>query len=262
MKKSLLAQARLARLIILGLLAASLVQAQTVSVNFQGGGGPVTGTTGVVAATNWNNIGSSFPPGGGIAGSATGLLDNLGNTTSIGLNYTASAYYLAAITGGTTADRTLLNSFIHGSSGNPLVINVTGLDGIFGGAYDVYVYFANPNDFHVIGYTLGSTTVYTRTMANFDFSTTGWVEGKTAALPASYDLVPQGDYVKFSGVTGASITLNAFAPVISGSGLNYNAVSGLQFTAAAIPEPSTVALWLGLGVLAAGLSRRHRYRAR
>ena len=265
MNKFLFSPVRLGRLFLLSLLGFGLVHAQTVSVNFKGPGGPVTGTTGVVAAANWNNIDSSFPPGGGIAGSGTGLLNNLGATTSLGLNYTASAYYNAAISGGTEDDRTLLNSFIYGSTSNPLAINVTGLDGLFSGAYDVYVYFANPNDFHVIGYTLAGSTAYTRTMANFDFNTTGWLEGKTAALPASYDLVPQGDYVKFSGVTGASFTLQAFAPAISGSGLNYNAVSGLQITAAssgAIPEPATAGVWLGLGVMAAGIYRRCRGVAR
>ncbi|AOS44709.1 hypothetical protein Verru16b_01776 [Lacunisphaera limnophila] len=246
---------------------AAVARAQTtVSINFQNPGGAIApgSATGVVSAMNWNNVTAVFPdpaPDSGITGAITGLVDGTGATTGVNISYVGWGYQSAAVSGGTTADHQLLNNFSYGNAGHPLSATVTGLSSAFTGSYDVYVYFANPNDFHVISYALGGTTYYTRTLGNFNFGTTGWVEGKTTTLPASYEVAPQGNYVRFAGVSGNAFTLDVAGPAVSGSGSNYNAISGLQIVAATpIPEPATVTLLLGFAAMAGVVGWRRRRR--
>lgn len=237
--------------------------AQTISINFQNPGGAITGTTGFVPTANWNNASGSFTPDPSLYGSLTNLVDSNGIATGVDLSYVGAGYQNAAISGGSSDDRALLNSFSYGSASYPLSVTLSSLDSVYSGGYDVYVYFTNANSFHVIGYTLGSTTVYSRTMGNYDFGSLGWVNGQTETLPTPVDGndyldIPQGNYVKFSAVSGASFTLNVSNPSVNGSGFNYAAISGLQIVAAGapVPEPATVALWLGGVMLSVAVWRR------
>lgn len=125
--------------------------------------------------------------------------------------------------------------------------------------YDIYVYMRNDGANRVGGFTIGGTTYYARGsgVASDNIPGTdgsGYVLSTDTTITDGTDSsVDQGNYVRFSNLTGSSQILSLFAADGS-TGVERNKVAGFQIVAT--PEPSRAMLLILGSVLM--LTRRHR----
>lgn len=224
-------------------------------------------TAGVVAADNWNNLSFSqgtlgYSNSGTPNGSPTpndkyyfnnaALVDDSGNTTSIGFE----------MVGGTISDSHFDDATFNvgsvGDANNEMfnqgfrfdsdtTLQITGLSGV----YDIYLYFAARNSAGQDddnGVTNGTTTYYWNQNG---FTVYDSANSFTQITSTDSNNPSVGDHVVFSNQSDA-----IFAADLSLGGNDY-ALTGIQVVT--IPEPSTgLLLSLGLGgvLLAGGRKRR------
>jgi hypothetical protein len=226
---------------------AGSTKAQTLGIDFTANqntdqGNAVTGTAGVVAQANWNNVNA----GGAATGSSSSLLYSDGSAASgVSVSWSAPDTYSAnyALNNG---NETLLSNFLDSTPATGSTVSITGLSG---GTYDLYIYIAGDQGSPAIRggtYDINGTafTLYnngTADSANGDFSL------------ASGDGVTAGNYFETT-ITGTSLTVTTTATHGTDSFLRAP-IDGLQLVA--VPEPSTWAMMLG-GVGMLGIFRRRR----
>jgi hypothetical protein len=248
-----------------GILAAAVlscglsvgVNADSIGVNFVGGGGPNTGSSlaptdvaGLVPQGNFNNA-------SGGSGSLTGLTDQNGNITTAGAAWTSPNTWSSG-TDTSTPNGKLLNGYIdsNGSAAGGAMVTLTNIPY---SAYDLIVYFNTDNgtpragDYEVVT-SAGTQTqqaLYEKSssiiLAPPDLSNT---LATTAATPG-------GTFIIFPGLTDSSIKLESNQASLPG--VNFRApISGFQIYSAT-PEPGSLGLLTAIGGMA--LTRRRKVAA-
>ena len=113
-------------LLVLTLGISAVARADSAGINFVGGqpffavpAGPVTGTAGApgLAQANWNNL-------TGNSGSATNLVNSLGQTTGIDLTWSSIDAWQALNSAPATQDAQLMNGYLD----NTIQISATGIN--------------------------------------------------------------------------------------------------------------------------------------
>ena len=248
--------------------AAEIVSAEplgTISVNFRRNTGVIelapTAVAGVVPVANWNNAPAAA------SGSGIALVDYLGAATSATMDYNSPGTWSVTHSGsGDQADRDMMNGYLDmGGDGFGQSITVT-FANIPYALYDVYVYHSSsggPNRSMSVTAN-GTTTVYTRNLSPADVFD-GFVLDQHATLVDSNASATGGNYVKFSGLTGSSLTIvttgigSADGGYPGSDNTRRGPIQGIQITA--VPEPSAVLLGV-LGLFAAvGVFGRRRAQA-
>jgi hypothetical protein len=226
-----------------GAVAASPAAAQSIGIDFVGGGngGAVTPmasseSAGVVAQTNWNSL-------SGASGSASSLVASTGAATTVAVSWTSTNTWNTGIAD-TPGDNRLMKGYLDNSFGNPTTVSVTGLSL---SVYDVIVYIDGDNGTEARSgdYTIGATTLGATDPANTNFA-------------GSYVLGT--NYLRFSGLTASSFTLTATP--LAGPSQARAPINGVQIVSAGsavVPEASTALLAApALLGMAAMVARRRR----
>ncbi len=231
--------------------------AAVIGVNFVGGSGgtpagyTVTGTTGVVSQSGWNNETGSSGTGIAVTTSSGGA----GGT----ITYTSNATY--ALNNFTPANATqqLLGGWLdnYGDSNTPpsaadsiTVSNLpTSIAGSTGNTpYDVYIYL---NDG-----IAGEGGTYTVNGVQEILVSNGSYSSFTAITPGALSST-HGNYYEFTGLTGSTLTITALAtPVNGNTGGFYRApLNGFQIVS--VPEPASLGL-TAIGALGLLLLKRRK----
>ncbi len=227
-------------------VAASLRAQVTIGINFTAGTTPLSSSAqpGVIAGANWNNVNGS-------SGSNISLVDGSGGATSIQLTFNSQGSYgsFGVPQTSNSATNQMYTGAIFTSGGT--VVTIT-LSGIPYGIYDIYTYAsADSSNNSTLSIGTGSTRYYYSSGGTSNSSatdlllTTSTNSGSPTMGPAQYQL--------FSGLTGSSVT---FTTTGGAGGVLSNNVFGLELVA--VPEPSTVALGLGLSALGLVWAKRRR----
>ena len=265
----------------LAITAATTTYADVVNIDISGNGSPVY--TGLAAAPDAAGTTAVFNGVG--SGVSTGLVDSFGNVTTVGVSLDGGNVFNNLVDQELLADPNGDNSTIVSLQGdyfglragdNGADLRTSTINGLVAGnAYDLYLYGQGDN------FTDG----------NFNGGqNTGFRIG-TDVRHTSYDGVSGGDgqlvedveYVLFTGIVAdatGSITFEHFNPGtgvhgtdstffdsdtdstdLDGNASRFHALNAIQIVgdltpAAAIPEPSSLIVMLGMGI--AGLARRKR----
>ncbi|EIQ01234.1 PEP-CTERM putative exosortase interaction domain-containing protein [Opitutaceae bacterium TAV1] len=223
----------------------------------------------------WNTIGLTDIAAGALVWAdgttATGVSLNLGastsaNTTTVALATQPSTNLAGTgVTTGIYADTSVgRDAIFSGTATGQTRYAGFVLEGLSAGTYEIYTIARNTN-YTTSAYT---QTVYAGALASgttsFDVPTTLALTGTSGTL--SYlannattfvsTWIDGENYVKFT-VTLAEGECLALA-VIGGGGDNRGFLNSVQIVASAVPEPATVALLAGLGVLATVIVFRRR----
>jgi len=229
--------------------------AQSVGVNFVGGGGPNPGSSlaptdiaGVVPQAHFNNA-------TGASGTLSGLLDSSGNNSGATLTFSSPNTWSSG-TSTATPNGALLNGYIDsgGSAATGATVTVTNVPFK---AYDLIVYFNTDNtgsarvgDYEVV--TPGGTLT----------QQVSYINSSSLILAPPYpdNSVPTtattlgGTWLMFPGLTSSTLTLKTDQASLPG--VNFRApISGFQLYGIA-PEPASLGTVVALGGLALGRSRR------
>ncbi len=195
-----------------------------------------TNTAGVVSAGNWNDIAAG-------AQSNIVLKDSAGNASTLKLSVpdTASTDSHANFGAGNEGDTAMMRGHIYVGGGSALDLSFTGK--VPYEKFDVYVYYnsgavTNTQTISILdsnGNSLGLSQVgYDVIDAN---------RGLPGEVPDSSYVLSDGvggnnaNYVKFSGLTSASIPEN-FIIRAQGTGSEYAYINGIQFVQ--VPEPGVM----------------------
>ncbi|MCU0689149.1 MAG: PEPxxWA-CTERM sorting domain-containing protein [Phycisphaerales bacterium] len=243
--------------ILLSLIsAAGLAHGQSIGINFTnnvGGTLAPAASAGVVAQSNWNNVGAT---------TATDLIDSLGSTTTVDLAVSNAFNIWGTGAGTATPDEQLMTqAFQWGSAagGGGRVATFT-FSQIAYPTYDVYVYSPLAISYPAIQQSVkvGSTTYWlggTAGAAAAPFAGPGDYRQSTATTRSAAVLQHPANYVVFSGLSGASFAMQVESAILG-------RIAGVQIVSVSpVPEPGTWALMLaGLGVVAF-VSRRKKAKA-
>jgi hypothetical protein len=230
------------RRVIVGLVAAILVCAPysafgqaSIGLNFIAGfggndGASVTGSAGVVAQSNWNNVGPTTASptagagGNGVLdaiGTANDLLDSNGVATTVDVTWQADNTWAAAGGNVTNDDQRLMDGYLDNSQS--LDETRVEFQQIPYPTYDVIVYFGSDGNGRSGAIQL-----------NDDFTTQVWYQTSTGggsfAGPSSYsrasaareDLATPANYAFYAGVQGSELSIQ----VLRGS--NNSGIHGIQ----------------------------------
>lgn len=268
------------RILLALLLGVAVAQADTISVNLVGGGASLdasdlaglvdpTDTANLLyAATyvaNWNNL-------SGASGSGVSLNLSSGAPSGATVDWTTTLGTWSLPGAPTTTGNDKMWSGYLDADNNGASVTFSGLTvDPTRGSYDVYIYFDGDNggDWRVAQYTIGATSLSGEDSENTNWkATTGQNTNGYFQIPAAGSggnlefLIPppgrqpnnsEGNYVVFTGVSGASFTVAAVGTG-TGSGTYRAPINGIQIVGV-IPEPTTLSL-LALAGLAAILRRR------
>lgn len=210
--------------------------------------GTVSGASayaGVVSAPYWNDSWQMNGNGTGATVTWANLIDSTGAATSLSVtgssfqnswNYWSIQGSQMGVDGDGTWNRALLIGYNNKGSSEAPGLSTVSLSTIPYAQYDLYVYFSSDTAGRAGTVNVGSTT--------YDFSTLGLpsISGANAVLTPTTDTGganPGADYAVFSGLSGASQTINVSIP-------NWGGIAGFQIVS--VPEPGTLAL-AGMGCL-------------
>jgi len=193
-------------------------------------------TAGAEPRAFWNNAKSG-------SGSLSSLLDSAGRLTAVSVTWRGDWGFLPNVPND-PGNLRLMRGYIRNLGTDPATVTLTGLGTVFGGTYDVLVYFdgANQGTAWAADYRIGAVTLRGTDPANTDF-TGAFIQDGGAG----------GNYLRFENLQGPGFTLSA-AP-LPGSMAAINAVQVVH-----TPEPATVGL-LGAGLVVFRLIH-HRARRR
>ena len=180
-------------------------------------------TAGAEPQAFWNNAKSG-------CGGPLSLLDSTGRPTGVSVTWHGNWGYLPVPND--PGNRRLMRGYIQNLGTDPATVTLTGLGTVFGGTYDVLVYFdgANGGTARAADYRIGAVTLRGTDLANTDF-TGAFVQNGGAG----------GNYLRFENLQGDGFTLSA-TPLPGSMAV----INGLQIVHT--PEPATV------GLLAAGMA--------
>ncbi len=177
------------------MLMISQKKAPTINVNFQGTAPTPMGSSesaGVVALTNWNNVGTAA------TGSGVALVNSNGTSIATTIAWTAVGVY-ATSAADTAGNLRMMKGYLDTDNTTPTTVTFSSL---VPGIYNVYVYFDGDNNIYdrTAIFNIGATTISGTDAANTTFSGTF-----TQASGGS-----NGNYVLFSAITlTSSFTLTA-----------------------------------------------------
>ncbi|MBS1725965.1 MAG: PEP-CTERM sorting domain-containing protein [Armatimonadetes bacterium] len=226
--------------ILLAVSAASIgtAQAQTIGINFSGGGLSMGSgdEPGVVSGANWNNLTTG-------SGSGVALMDSSGAMTSALLSFSAAGTY-DEFNKPSTANSATNRLYGGGLYGDPTQAEIrVSVSGITYADYDVYVYAsADTSHTNTLSISDGSTTFYYASPGSVNSGASNLL--LTTSTSSASPTVGKAQYQVFHE-HGSSFTLNTFG---SAAGVLSNNVFGLQIVATPVPEPASFAV-LGLGIL-------------
>src|SRR5579884_4397999 len=241
-----------------GLSAAA--DAQSIGVNFVGGGGPNSGSSlmatdvaGLVPQANFNNA-------TGAKGTLAGLVDNSGSNTGASLAWTSPNTWSSG-TDTTTPNGALLNGYLdsNGTAAGGAMVTVSNVPYKL---YDLVVYLNSDA-------TTGTPAVPLARIGDYEVVTSGGTltqqvsyhkgSALTLAPPVADNTMPvnastpAGTAIVFSGLTDATLTLETNQAKLPNA--NFRApVSGFEMYSA--PEPRSLGVVTVLGGLA--VSRRRK----
>jgi hypothetical protein len=244
-------------------VAAASTQAQSISWSMNrwgftqapgnNGGLPVPNTTaGVVPAINWNDAWNE-----GVSGSSSAtvnsLWDSSANNSGASITYSsADLWQIQQSNPAQDADGTynkqLLNGYLDsGYAGGQSTIDISAIPY---SSYEIIVYFSGTDAGRAVTMSAGGTT--------YDFTTMGpaAIAGPDALFTQATDTTgsnptANADYAIFTGLTGASQTLDYTASVAGAGG-----IAGFQIVA--VPEPGSMALAAMGGFSALLMNRRFK----
>ena len=259
-------------------VAATTTYADVVNIDLNSSGTVYTGLAAAPDAAGttavFNGLGS---------GTSTGLLDSFGNATSVGVNLGGGAIFNNAVSQELSADPNgdgstvvnLLGDYVGLRDDNGGEIRTGNINGLVAGnAYDIYLYGQGDN--FGGGINGGQNTGF-RIGTDVRHTSHDGVNGGDG------NLVEDVEYVLFSGIVADStgtIVFDYFAPGVGtnaddpslvdsdtgsvdvgGNISRFAAFNAVQIVgdltpAAAVPEPSSLIVMLGMGI--AGLARRKR----
>jgi len=212
--------------------------APQISVNFGSNVASVgTNTAGVVSANNWNDI---------VVGTQTDVVlkDSAGNASTLKLSVpsTSSTDSHANFGTGNDGDTAMMRGHIYVGGGSALDLTFKGK--IPYDQFDIYVYYnsggvTNTQTFSILDSSEGSLGL-SQTGHEIKDNDQGGADSSFVLSTGTNN----ANYVKFSGLTSASIPEN-FIIRAQGSGSAYAYINGIQFVQ--VPEPSVVLL-LATGV--------------
>jgi hypothetical protein len=191
--------------------------------------GGVNYTAGVVPVMNWNDFTSA-------SGAWKSLHDNSGTATSAELQAFYNNYFPMVCGGYSTdfeniGDQRLMSGHIYNSAGTDIVVNVKNIPYA---QYDVYVYYNS-------GGVTGNAQLFTIDGTSFAAVGAELSMTRDTAFVLAQGMEVDANYVKFSGVNLANITLRAHS-----EGESFNYINGLQIVE--VPEPAMIGL-LGMGLM-------------
>jgi autotransporter-associated beta strand protein len=185
---------------------------------------------GAVRLSHWNNL--TGPTGYADVKSISNPLDNTGavvggmNVSVTGGNSGSGTFLLAP--GETGNEASLFNSVFDQFDGAASTITASGIPY---GSYDVYLYMRDDGSSRGGSFTIGGTTYYVRGGAGNPAGTgTGYV--LSSATTHSGSTTPQGNYVRFSGLTGSSFSCS-FTAFNAGDSVQRLKFPGFQIVSAA-----------------------------
>ncbi|MCO6044320.1 LamG domain-containing protein [Aeoliella sp. ICT_H6.2] len=202
-------------MLVVVLVAASNADAVGIGVNFRGGradndpaatGPDVTGSAGVVAQSNWNNLGGNFPATDHNA-TVGSLLNDSGTPTSASVTWSTAETYSSTANGPTGAadqDRNLMDGYLDAVAAQPTAtVDFQNIPYEF---YDVYVYVGSDGDDRTGKATLngdGATDTWFRTNTGVDTfnSAADYIQ---ATAPTEAEAVAS-NYILFEDVGGPSL---------------------------------------------------------
>ena len=255
---------------------AECASAQTIGVDFYGGGGGgtpgvstvmgPTETAGTVPAANWN----SFT--GATQATPQALIDSTGASTGATAVWTSNNTWNTPINLG-TGDVKMMKGYLDSSDTSTTTVTVANLPAaLTSRPYSLILYFDGDNggnnrvgQYSISGATTGNATYWARDAANTNFSGSfipaqstvdpiaggGAIDNNaTAALT-----VPAGNMMVFHGLSGSGFTLSAQSSVASDA-TNRSSIQGFQIMPTAlVPEPGCLSV---VGLAAIGLLKRRR----
>jgi len=202
---------------------------------------------------------SNFNPMAGTTGSNVALKDETGATTTTLLTYSARGLFTVNVPNAPASPDEKLNShIINGTNGTQPTFTVTAIPFTL---YDLIVYTLNDNQ-RLQRITLSGIGSFTVNSPNPSLA--GYVDGNVATAyiytqgtTNSLTPVTNSNYVRFTGLTAASLTITSDARpgTFGNNGQNDNGfINGFQIVQ--IPEPTSLSLLGICGTLA--LLRRRR----
>lgn len=233
--------------------------------------GDLAGAPGVRVG-NWNNYylqdpdggtpgDGSLEPAGGVLGNDETVIFDDGSTVGGGFQVALtirSGNIFDRINGSHINDVEMFNGVLDTFNTAPNSIAVSSVPF---STYDVYVYMFSDGPERAGSFAIGGTTYYARGgLPNPLNDGTGYIlSSDTNPVGLGLGSINQGNYVKFTGLSGPSFTLDVLAIIPSGSSqtISRNKVAGFQIVGELIPEPATFGL-CGIATILATVARRLR----
>ncbi|MCF7730620.1 MAG: hypothetical protein K9N23_02990 [Akkermansiaceae bacterium] len=198
--------------------------AKAISINVGGfdTAHDVTGTLGVVPVASWNNLTTVASAVG------TNLMDDAGATSTMDISFTGWNKDTFNAWGDARAD--MYSNFLH-HQGDAMGDAVVNLAQIPYASYDVYIYYTGFVAKQVQAWTDGVTTLYGLRGPNPGGGLSGYVPYQTTseatALADAAGGSAGGNYLKFTGLTGSSLTLTSLG-LPDQAGFEQDGLAGLQ----------------------------------
>jgi hypothetical protein len=196
----------------------------------------VTGSLGVVSVANWNNLTNIANP------SAVNLMDNSGSATTLDITFAGWNKDTFNSWGDSRAN--LYSNFLH-HQGDTLANGTVNISQIPYGSYDVYIYYTGFVSKQVQAWTDGDTTLYGLRGPASGGGLNGYVQYQTAseatALADAAGGTAGGNYLKFTGLTGSSLTLTSLG-LPDQAGFEQDGLAGIQIVNTT--PSNTYATWI------------------